>query len=320
MPDRVTMADIARLAGVAPSTVSRALNGSPLVSAKTRTRIQAVARAHRYRVNAAASGLRRQEAGALGLVVPLDPASGELDPFLLTMIGSVTAATNERGLDLVVTLPGPDGASVDQRSLLDAGRVDGLIVVGQAGRHERLNALAKSAEPLVVWGARLSDQAYITVGSDDRTGGQLATRHLLGLGRSRICFVGDVTQPAIRQRYAGYAHVLRSAGLPVRAARLRPDAGRHGDGVVAASDALALQVVRALAHAGHAVPDDVAVVGYGDHGLARLATPALTTITEGAAQGGARLVELLLALRDGLPVRSEFTDTRLVARDSCGAT
>ncbi len=333
---KLTMADVARLAGVAESTVSRALKDSPLVSDATKERVLAIARQNGYSVNATASSLRRKSADAIGLVIPLAPESGQTvsDPFFLEIIGAVTERATGAGYDLLVTLPSESGR-LSRRRLLSTGRADGLIVIGQAGRHQRLNELVDDGAPLVVWGGRMEGQRYITVGSDNVLGGKLATEHLLALGRRRILFLGDASLPEVALRHDGFLDALTAYGLQTDPALecSTPFAGetaremvarRIGDGadfdaVFAASDMLAFSAIRALRDAGKSVPEDVSVVGYDDITLAAQATMPLTTISQDIHSGGERLVDLLLGLIHGDAPTSEFTRTRLVPRASCGA-
>ncbi|MBX2798932.1 MAG: LacI family DNA-binding transcriptional regulator [Myxococcales bacterium] len=336
MSSKITMADVARLAGVAPSTVSRALNDSPLIHGATKARIRRIAQQHGYAVNATAASLRRQSAQALGLVVPLAPSGGQKvsDPFFLEMVAAITTAAAKRGYDLLLSLPG-DAGRVSQRRLLSTGRADGLIVIGQAGRHDRLNELAQAGSPIVVWGGQLGDQRYTTVGSDNVVGGRLAAEHLLSLGRRRLVFLGDPALPEVELRYTGFSMAHDAGGVRIDPALVRraPFSGDGAraeiedllsnrlqfDGVVAASDLLAISAIRALHESDVSVPGDVAVVGYDDVPLAAQVSLPLTTVSQSIWHGGMRLVELLVSLlQDGTPP-SEFTDTRLVVRSSCGA-
>ncbi|MEN0068304.1 MAG: LacI family DNA-binding transcriptional regulator [Myxococcota bacterium] len=335
MPSRITMADLARLAGVAPSTVSRALNGSPLVNHATRKRIVRLAEKHGYVVNATASSLRRRESGALGLVIPLAPSGPQSvsDPFFLEMIGAVTHAATTHGYDLLVSLPSERGR-VSRRRLLSTGRAEGLIVVGQAGRHDRLNELARQGAPIMVWGGRLSNQDYVTVGSDNVLGGRLATTHLLMHGRERLLFLGDPDLPEVGLRYQGFIEAHAQAGLEVRPDQVRPVAfaGEAAarevsevvaaeiafDGIVAASDMLAVSAIHALQSASRRVPEDVAIVGYDNLSLASQISVPLTTVCQDIANGGVRLVQGLLEHIAGQTPKSEWTATQLVVRKSCG--
>ncbi len=181
--------------------------------------------------------------------------------------------------------------------------------------HERISAAALSGTKLVAWGARLPDQPYVTVGSDNRAGGRLATAHLLARGRRHIAFVGDCRLPEIAQRHDGYLDALRAAGLPADGALVVPtlfeakDAlaamGRLMerpiliDGVVAASDVIAIAAIQALAAAGFRVPTDVSVIGFDDIVMAAHTSPPLTTIRQDIARGAEALADRMLALIEG---------------------
>ena len=189
MTKKVTMVDLARLAEVDISTVSRALNDSPLVKTDTKEHILKIASEIGYVVNASARNLRRQSSEAIGIVIPLQPGSDQTisDPFFLEMVGAVSHAASQKGYDLVISVP-QSAEQIAERRLLQTGRADGLIVIGQAGRSERLNALGALAQKVVVWGGRTGDSNYTLVGSDNVEGGRLATDHLLSSGEKRYSF------------------------------------------------------------------------------------------------------------------------------------
>ena len=331
---RMQMADLAKLAGVAPSTVSRALAGSELVSPETRERIQTLARQFNYTVNRAATNLRSGINRTIGVVVPYEQASRQsfADPFLHGMIGSLADALTQRGYEMLLVRI--DAENLDAASaLIDAGRTAGVILIGQWRHHDQLNAMAERGLPLVVWGTQLPGQRYCTVGSDNQLGGQLVARHLLAEGRRRIGFLGDIGLPEVAERYRGFAGVLKAnkVALPDRRHASVPflaDAGRvamHAlleaepdlDAVFASGDLLAMAAIGALRERGRRVPEDVAVVGYDDVELAAHFSPPLSTVRQPIHEGGAALVEILLEMLergDALP--SVELETRLVVRQS----
>ena len=340
------MAELARIANVDISTVSRALNDSPLVKEKTKTHVLKIAAETGYVVNASARNLRRQSAQAIGIVIPLAPESGQTisDPFFLEMVGAVSHAASQRGYDLIVSVP-QSSAEIAERRLLMTGRADGLIVIGQAGRGERLNALNMSQSNIIVWGGRDAQHNYCVVGSDNIQGGLMATEHLLGLGRRRILFLGDITLPEVALRYEGYikAHegheidvdkdlvlALNFGGetalaavkdFALKTSNLKTsnrDNGLSFDAIFAASDVLAMAAIHALQAIGRSVPTDVAIVGYDDVGQAAMSTPPLTTINQNIAKGGEMMVDMLLDKIANKPVESAYTPTDLIIRQSCG--
>lgn len=325
------MADIARLAGVSTSTVSRALSGSPLIPEATRSRIVELARSLNYRINVGAANLRKRDVQSIGVVVVGDSMQAISDPFLLSVVGTVADALDERGMHLLLSRM-KDGAPQQLAALVQSGQVAGLVVIGQFGWHERLNQLAGMDVPMVVWGAALPDAMYPTVGSDNRQGGYLATRHLLERGCRRIAFFGDVNHPEAGLRYQGYVQALQEAGLQpdprlhqpflfndtrIRAV-IDPWLDQHPafDAIVACSDVCAVALMGALSERGMAVPAQVKLVGYDDIALAEHMRPSLSSVRQPYALAGRALVDLLLEAIAGQPRRNVVLPTELIDRES----
>ncbi len=330
---RLQMADIARLAGVSVSTVSRALSDSPLINEETKKRIGELARSLNYSINLSAQNLRLQKNQTVAVVVPYDRQSRQhiSDPFFLAIVGSIADALTDRGYDMLLSRV--DAEALDSAAqLYDGGKAVGVVIIGQWRHHDQLNAMAERKVPLVVWGGQLPQQRYCTVGGDNLGGGLQATRHLLQQGRRRIVFVGDAGLPEVYLRREGYLQALAEAGITpdprlelkvpfeitaARAALDRLCAGRtRFDGVVACSDLLALQAVQAVRAVGRSVPQDVAVVGYDDMPLATWSDPPLTTVHQPVGAAGVEIVDALLALLRGERVASRVLPVHLVLRDS----
>jgi DNA-binding LacI/PurR family transcriptional regulator len=346
------MADIARLAGVSMSTVSRALNGSPLVNDETRNRIADLARSLNYTINLGAQNLRLQKNQTVAVVVPYDAQSRQhiSDPFFLSIVGGLADALTDRGYDMLLSRV--DADRLDEAARLHAsGKAIGLIVIGQWRHHDQLNEMAARRVPLVVWGGLLPQQLYCSVGGDNVAGGRLATEHLIALGCRRIAFLGDPELPEVALRRQGYLQALAAAGLKTDptlevvspfqsiAARRAMDrlcaSGTSFDGVVACSDLLALQAVAAVRAAGRQVPgrrlarghpgvavgrrDGVAVVGYDDMPVASFTDPPLTTVHQPVALAAVELVDALLAMLAGQTVAPRILPVHVVVRESAPA-
>lgn len=332
-PNKITMAELARLANVDVSTVSRALNNSPLVKQETKSDILKIAAETGYAVNASARNLRRQSSEAIGIVIPLRPESGQTisDPFFLEMVGAVSQAASERGYDLIISVPKDDEKIAEQR-LLQTGKADGLIVIGQAGRSNRLKALGPLTKKVVVWGGLADPVNYTLVGSDNREGGRLAAEHLLSIGKSRILFLGPNDLPEVTLRIEGLQAAYEARGLKHDPALMLDvefgsasvfkdvsafvETGPNFDAIFAASDVLAMAAIMAVQAKGLSVPRDVAIVGYDNIGQASLTTPTLTTVDQNISKGGEMLVDLLLRKLAGEDVNSQLTPTRLIVRGS----
>ena len=330
---KTTLEDLATLAGVSISTVSRALNDHPTISARTKQRIWMLARDRDYPFRAKMATSPIGAEGAIAIVMP--HLRGHplplTHPFFLELLANIGEAARARSCDFTVS----HIAAGDYDDLVRAtstSRADGVIFLGQAALHDGFNRLAETDANFVVWGARLAHQNYRSVSTDNLAGSRRATMHLARLGRKRIAFVGG-QDPEGLQRRRGYFDGLTEAGLEHDAKIAlqvafefeAADSAITGlirnrlpfDGIVAASDLMALGAIRAMRRAGLAVPDDVSVVGYDDIMLSRLSTPALTTVRQNAQEAGRVLVGSILepdqsALHEVLP-------SELVIRESCGA-
>jgi DNA-binding LacI/PurR family transcriptional regulator len=332
-PKAVNMADIARLAKVSKPTVSRVLNGSPLVNSETRDRVLAVARAHGYAVNRNAQKLRQLRTDTVAVILDFGShREGRIaDPFIFELLAGVSEALAVRNQDLLLS---PANLS-DARSyadLISARAADGFIFLGQGNREPLLRALARTKIPLVVWGAVDPDSPYCAVGSDNLLGGRLAGMHFLKRGARRWLFVGDTAHSEIRLRYDGLCEAAQEHGadvtidqLPVehmayatafRAVSAWLDANPAPDAVFAFSDTAAMAVIAAFRQVGLSSPEHYSLCGYNNIPPTADYTPAITTIEQETHLAGAILVERLMQQIEGIRARSVILPTRLIERQT----
>ncbi len=327
------MAQLAALAGVHEATVSRALANSPLVAKETRERVQRLADENGYTLNLAASSLRSKVARTVSVAILLEhePRQPLSDPFFLVLLGAIADALAARDHNLMLSKVESD-ADKWLRQAVRSDNIDGLIVVGQSFRHEALNAVCQTGVPLVVWGAKLRGQRYVTVGSDNENGGYMAARHLIGQGCRNIAFLGNTRLPEVAPRFAGYRRALKESRIARRSDLERLvhfdsttarrevsnllDARQPLDGVVASSDVIAMSVLQALSERGRRIPADVAVVGFDDVPLASHTSPPLSTIRQDIAGAGVLIVDKLMDLIAGKDVQSTVLPAELVVRKS----
>lgn len=342
MKQKATSFDIAFRAGVSQATVSRALRNSPLVSPETRRKVLQVAKELNYKVDKNASSLRRQRASTLALLL-FEDASGDasrINPFFLTLLGTITRAAARAGHDLLVSFQ--QQADDWHAEYQDSHRADGLILLGYGdylAYSGKLERLVRDGTHFVRWGSLVEDQHGASIGCDNRQAGRLVGEHLAGLGRRRVAFVGTASLrcPEFLERYEGCMDALAAHGL-ARDASLCEDAddstedlgraaierllarGADFDAVFCGSDLLAIGAMQALEAAGRRVPEDVAVVGFDDIPAAAYARPPLTTVVQDTHAAGEALVQNVIAQIRGEAPRSEMLPARLVIRRSCGAT
>jgi DNA-binding LacI/PurR family transcriptional regulator len=340
MQTKPTSFDIAQLAGVSQPTVSRALRGSSTVSEPTRKRIEAIARQLNYTVDKNASSLRRQTTNTLALLFFEDPTPDEslINPFFLSMLGSITRRCAERGYDLLISFQ--QLSSNWHVDFEDSRKADGIILLGYGDYQiyrSRLEALVEQGTHFVRWGFPEEGQPGMIIGCDNFQGGYAVGEHLIRLGRHNIAFVGDTTSryPELQTRYKGLCAAMDAAGI-VPDPSLQIDAittersgfdatqaliagGTAFDAIFAASDLMAIGAIRALETHRISVPKDVAVIGFDDIPAALLAHPPLTTIQQDYRLAGETLVDALLGQIRNEQVNATMLPAKLIVRKSCGS-
>lgn len=338
MKKRLTMADIGRLAGVSVSTVSRALNNHPNIPQETRERILEIARQHDYHLDARAQNFRLRRSQTIATVFPYRGESRRLisDPFYLEITSAIIDALGDHDYDMILARVPADDADWSLRYAMNR-RVDGLIIIDRGVDDPGIETLRRSSTHFVVWGPTLPNQTCVSVGCDSVTGAVMAVRHLAGLGRRRIGFIGGhggMVETYLRRQ--GYEQGLQEVGLPVDERLViytdfSPQAGHAAmtelldrepglDAVFICSDFMALAALEVLRGHGRSVPADVSVIGYDDISLAAHYSPRLTTVRQQIQRGGQLMVSHLFDLMEDKPVESVVMPVELVVRDSCGAS
>ena len=326
-----TLRDVARLAEVDPSTVSRVLRGDPsqAVRPATRDRIRAAAEQLSYRPNALARGLRTRRTDTLGLIIP----SLENVGFSEVTHGIQAAAAAAGRLVVVVEAEALErvalGSTVEDSysRLIEDGRVDGLIVAFATLDDHLVMQLAERGIPLVLVNRRTVG-VHGSVVVDDERGSALAVEHLVGLGHRRIGYVGLAAETdTARRREHGFRTAMNAAGLAVDPLRVTSGSptlaggrqaietlvatagSRRPTGLFVASLLGAIGVLAGLRDASINVPDDMSVIAFNDHELAAHLDPPLTTVRMPNFEMGAAAVGLLLEAINGEEQRDLMIET-----------
>jgi DNA-binding LacI/PurR family transcriptional regulator len=330
-----TLDEVARMAGVSRATASRAINGGDKVSLKSRTAVDAAVRTLGYAPNLAARSLVTRRTDSVALVVPEPDDRVFSDPFFARTLRGVSRVLGARDLQLVLLLTGPGEEEQRMLRYLRNRHIDGAIVVSHHRNDHLSDHLAAMGLPCVFVGRPWTSAAKVAyVDTDNVAGGSDATEALVRRGCRRIgTIAGPADMTAGVDRLLGWRMAMRKAGLS-------DDAVVHGDftesggesaaaqllaqhpdldGIAVASDLMAAGALRTLARTGRRVPDDVAVVGYDDLGVAERTTPPLTTVHAPVGDMADQAARLLLEQLDdgGRPraMRIVFPPS-LVQRDS----
>jgi DNA-binding LacI/PurR family transcriptional regulator len=331
---RVSLKHVAARAGVSVKTVSNVVNGYAHITDATRARVQRAIDELHYRPNLVARNLRQGRSNVIALALP------ELDlPYFAELARSVIKSAEEIGWTVLIDQT--DGLVEREQLVLDGIRghlIDGLIFSPITLGADDLGR-RRDTTPLVLLGERVYDGPADHVSIDNVAAAEVATAHLIGLGRRRIAAIGDQPRPTSQTahlRSKGYTAALADAGRPLSPELLCPvdryhradgaaamhrllDLAEPPDAVFCFNDLLALGALRALHDRGLRVPEDVAVVGWDDVEDGRYSTPTLTTISPDKQQIASLAVGFLAtqlqADRPDAPqeVTAEFT---LVVRES----
>ena len=333
--DFATIQDVARVAGVSVSTVSRVLNDKEDVAPSTYARVKEVIAELSYTSSLAAKSLRSRKTNVIGLIVPDISAS-----YSIEVMKGVNQATTELGYDLIMYTCGDSTAkswaSREQKyiSLLNGGITDGIIIIAPTA------STFPTTSPIVAIDHHPGVIDLPTVIANNWDGSSSVVNYLLELGHRRIGFVGGRRdlQSSVR-RYQGYADTLRQAGIPIDpaliengmftleggyiAGRRLLDLEKRPSAIFATNDESALGIIKAAQDIGLKIPDDLSVVGFDNIPESAYYPPptGLTTVDQGLHQKGVTATEMLVKLIKGIALEQQVVKipTKLVIRSSCRA-
>lgn len=322
-----TIYEVALRAGVATSTVSRALRNDPRISESTRRRVHQAAEELHYVPRAAAQALAGSPVRSLGMVLPHLTGT-----YYAELAVGFESRASELGCSVLLLRADP---ALDQRVALRrlASHVDGIAFMAVSAATDGLVETVATGRPSVTV-ARTKLAALPAIYAESENSAALLTRHLIELGRTRLAFIGPVDPGSdIAARYLGFAGALSSAGLDVppnhcveldeasgrRLAHELVSEGLRYDALVCGNDEIAVAIVYELQELGIDVPAQVSVVGWDDIRVSRYLRPGLTTVRQPVGQLGATAAEHLHRMLSGLPVDDvTVLPTTLVHRESCG--
>jgi LacI family transcriptional regulator/LacI family repressor for deo operon, udp, cdd, tsx, nupC, and nupG len=325
----VTIKDIAKVAGVSHTTVSRALKGNAAISVETTARIRQLADEMGYTPSAVAQSLLSQQTNTIGMVV-----TTTADPFIVRIVGGVEQVAQAAGYSVFLSSSHND----PERELavvetFHRRRVDAIIVTSSRLGSVYSSRLGRIQVPIVLINNQEEGEYFHSVTVDDVQGARLAVEHLIALGHRRIGYVGAVNRPkSNRRRLAGYQAALQQAGLPVNpglifspVAATDTERGQSTlDLLVAAqatavfcyNDLIAIGVLTACRQRGLAVPAQFSIVGFDDIELSSFINPSLTTVHQPRSKLGQLAITMVLELLNGETVQDQVLPCHLEVRES----
>ena len=334
-----TLEEVARLAGVSRSTVSRVINNHPNVRPETRERVQQAIRQSGYRPHPVARSLVTKCTQIIGMAIPEAVTTLFTDPFFPLLLRGATETCNAHHYQLLLSLfNGPVGREEMYQRVLRHGYLDGVLVASTSLDDPLISNLLRDQIPFVSVG-RHTDKRVHYVDVDNVGGARTAVEHLIRLGHRRIATItGRLDMIAGQDRLEGYRQALQARSIPVEEDLIvegdfSESSGVMGiqrllpaspDAVFVASDMMAIGALKALRQAGWQVPHDIALIGFDDIPAASVIEPALTTVRQPIERMGSMAVDLLLSVLENsseeeAPAHRIILPTELVVRASCGS-
>ncbi|WP_274653248.1 LacI family DNA-binding transcriptional regulator [Paenibacillus humicola] len=337
----INSAEIARLAGVSRSTVSRVINNYANVPAETRDKVLKVIEQHNYFPNVSARVLAGKRACTIGLFL-IEPRRVSGDVLTNGLIVSVIEHASACGyyvLTHIIRDAKDSRTAKDVKEIFYQHRIDGGIFIGAANGEPLIEALVEQGFMVGVVDQQPAGPKpnRIVANFNNDSGMKQAVAYLAGLGHTRIGIInGDLNRLSGVTKYEGFRNAMRMCGIGVNPDWVLPGDFHEESGyeaihlmlrsgcelptaVIAANDSVAFGAIRALKEQGLKVPEDMSVIGFDDHALSRLHHPALTTIRVDFSDMLKHLTSILIAkIEDAEDIDKEITlDCSLVIRDSC---
>jgi LacI family transcriptional regulator len=334
----LTIEEIASMASVSRSTVSRVLNDHPSVRPAVRERVRRVIEERGYAPHAAARSLASRRTSVIALVIPRSAGQIFADPFFPQVIQGITEACNARRYFLMLSMLTGELERGFYQQIVRGQHFDGVIMLSSDVDDPILPLLVQDGTPLVLVGRHPYFDTLSWVDVENRDGAREAVSYLIGLGHTRIATItGPLQMAAAMDRRDGYKQALLEAGLPIEPSlMLEGDFTQEGgraamtrllglqprpSAVFAAGDSMALGALSAIQEAGLSVPKDISLVGFDDLPGVAYGNPPLTTVRQPIYEIGAAAAALLIDRLEGgdhEPVQTR-KPTQLVVRQSCSA-
>lgn len=306
---QVSIKELARLANVSHSTVSRALRNNSRISQETTDRIRKLAEEHQYFASASARSLITGRSRTIGCVV-----TSVSDPFIGEIIYGVERAAQQNGYSVILESSGadPERELSTVRSLRER-EVDCVLVAASRVGDDYASYLSELEIPILLINNQHSGGFINSVSIDNREAVRAAVRHLIELGHRRIGYIGHCEGgTSNRERKEAVEDCLRAFKIPVvpelfvaggstpedglAQARLLLRLPQRPTGLICYDDLIALGTMRAIASTGLSVPNDISVIGFDDLFFAAYTHPSLTTVRQPMREMGQRAAQLLLSL------------------------
>lgn len=334
---QVTIKDVAKAAGVSPSTVSRVISKHPRISRATSTKVMKIMEELGYHPNIMAKSLVSRTTRTIGMILPRPAEELFQNFFFSEFIRGIVTQASRAGYDVLMTSGASEREEVEAITRIVKGRrVDGIVLLSSR-RHDPVVAFLHDEKfPYVLIGRSDEYQDVLSVDNDNVQAAFDATNHLIDLGHTRIGFVSGPSHLVVSlDRLKGYQQALEKASLPAnkhwvveseflqesgyRAISMIMNQPERPTALVVIDDIVAVGVLRGLTEAGYSIPKDISIIGFNNISMAELTNPPLTSVDIGIYQMGVTASQALLRqIQNEGTVNSRLVvPHRLILRESC---
>ncbi|MCM3129260.1 MULTISPECIES: LacI family DNA-binding transcriptional regulator [unclassified Paenibacillus] len=295
----VTIKDVAKMAGVSPSTVSRVLSGHPRISQKTASKVRTIMTELGYHPNMMAKSLVSKTTKSIGVILPKPAEELFLNTFFMELIRGIVSQANKSGYDIVISSGANEQEEVEAVGrLVHGGRIDGAVLLHSRQNDPVVEYLHNLDFPFVLVGRNELYQDVLSVDTDNVQAAYDATRHLISFGHERIGFVsGPKNLIVSKDRMKGYKKAMHEAGLSTKSEWIVEDDFLQESGyramsfymtlperptaLVVIDDVVSFGVLRGLNELGYKVPEDLCIVSFNNNAVSELYSPPLSSVDIG---------------------------------------
>ncbi len=334
IPKKMTIKEIAEIAGVSKSTVSRAIDGNPRISDETKSKIFDIIEKYGYTPNTAARNLARNKTNAIGIVMPHGESGIYAATFFQEALKGICNTVSNNNYDVLITAGNPTEPEAIKR-LISTSRVDGIILLRSKLRDTNIELMLKTQFPFVLIGSCKEYSNIYSIDNDNISAAYALTEHILKSGRKKIAFIGGVESSIVTiNRLDGYKKKMLENGFKVEEdyIRIGEFSEKHGyesmkklmglsdrpDGVIMVDDTMCMGAMKYLEEINVSVPEDVAVACFNDSAYTRFSRPSITTVTVDSYQLGSAAAETLINVLNNKEVGlgCKYMDYKILERES----
>ena len=318
-----TIVDVAKLAGVTPTTVSRVINNRGYISEKTKSKVHEAMDQLSYQPNEIARSLTKQRSNTIGVIVPHIS-----HPYFSKLISNLENEAAKK--DYKIILCNSKDTATKEKKYLDickSNRVDGIILCSGNVEYNMINT---GNIPIVLLEKNF-EKGKLGIQCDNYQGGCLATEHLIKCGcKNIVCMRGPQSLSSAKQRYLGYRDICKEYGLNEQyiecdysyesglkktkeLIKKYPDV----DGIIASNDMVAISIYKVISKKGYCVPEDIQIIGFDNISFSWLSTPEITTIAQPIKKMGKKAAQIIIQHKKGEEIEKENVfDVKLIQRQT----